>query len=368
MSEVTSVNGQTGVVILTAPEVGAISDSEAGQPDGVATLNGSSELPEAQLPSSVVSGIPKLVEAGEVEGEYTPNLANGNIFEIVAKGGLTVKLPINTPGTVSYVELLLVQNTAGGHTLALEGYALLGEAPTLSKAANAVNRISVFTINNGSSWYYVGLQAGPKGETGATGAAGAEGFKIGQLSVPSKIKVYKGTGESTTEEREGGYESIPRILVPNNSRTLTSGTPIAARIEVAAKKMIHGFAWMTIGLEAEPASRTHLWIALVNSALEVVARSADYTNHTDTPLEKEGLRGLLFESSYETKALEALYAVICDVVSGGTCLSVATVEGKPIKEAPPMGAATAGGQTTPIAVSSTVALTAITQAPYVVTF
>jgi Pectate lyase superfamily protein len=55
MSEVTSVNGQTGAVVLTAADVKAVPTSAEGQPGGVATLDGSGLLPEAQLPGSVVS-------------------------------------------------------------------------------------------------------------------------------------------------------------------------------------------------------------------------------------------------------------------------------------------------------------------------
>ncbi len=53
---VESVNGKTGVVTLTASNVEAVPTSEVGQPSGVASLNSGGELPEAQLPSSVVSG------------------------------------------------------------------------------------------------------------------------------------------------------------------------------------------------------------------------------------------------------------------------------------------------------------------------
>jgi hypothetical protein len=56
VSEVNSVNGKAGTVVLAATDVEAIPESEVGQPDGVATLNVSGELPEAQLPSSVASG------------------------------------------------------------------------------------------------------------------------------------------------------------------------------------------------------------------------------------------------------------------------------------------------------------------------
>jgi hypothetical protein len=56
VSEVTSVNGKTGAVVLTASNVEAVPTSEVGQPSGVASLNGSGVLPESELPSSVVSG------------------------------------------------------------------------------------------------------------------------------------------------------------------------------------------------------------------------------------------------------------------------------------------------------------------------
>jgi hypothetical protein len=55
---VISVNGETGVVVLTAADVGAVATSEVSQPGGVASLNVSGKLPEAQLPSSVVSSSP----------------------------------------------------------------------------------------------------------------------------------------------------------------------------------------------------------------------------------------------------------------------------------------------------------------------
>jgi hypothetical protein len=55
MSEVTSVNGKTGAVVLTSADVEAVPSSAVGKPNGVATLNASGVLPEGQLPGSVVS-------------------------------------------------------------------------------------------------------------------------------------------------------------------------------------------------------------------------------------------------------------------------------------------------------------------------
>jgi hypothetical protein len=54
MSEVTSVNTKTGAVVLKASDVEAVPASSVGVPSGVASLNGSGKLPEAQLANAVV--------------------------------------------------------------------------------------------------------------------------------------------------------------------------------------------------------------------------------------------------------------------------------------------------------------------------
>ncbi len=76
MTEVTSVNGQTGAVVLTATDVEAVPESVVGQPSGVASLNGSGVLPEAQLPSSVVSSSTEVELGGSLKGKVVkPELA-----------------------------------------------------------------------------------------------------------------------------------------------------------------------------------------------------------------------------------------------------------------------------------------------------
>ncbi|HEY2767369.1 MAG TPA: hypothetical protein VGI76_03885 [Solirubrobacteraceae bacterium] len=58
MTEVTSVNGKIGAVVLKATDVEAVPGSSVGEPNGVASLNASGKLPETELPSAVVSGSP----------------------------------------------------------------------------------------------------------------------------------------------------------------------------------------------------------------------------------------------------------------------------------------------------------------------
>lgn len=53
---VTSVNGQTGVIVLTAADVSAIATSARGAANGVAPLDGTSKVPTANLPTIPIAG------------------------------------------------------------------------------------------------------------------------------------------------------------------------------------------------------------------------------------------------------------------------------------------------------------------------
>ncbi len=96
MSEVTSVNGQTGAVVLTPADVEAVPDSSLGVAGGVATLGGSGKLPEAQLPSSVVSG-----SAGATHTPAEQGNAQANIG-VVSEGYIR---PLQSAATVAQQEV-----------------------------------------------------------------------------------------------------------------------------------------------------------------------------------------------------------------------------------------------------------------------
>ena len=67
---VTSVNGETGVVVLDASDVGAIASTAKGTANGVAELDANGKVPSAQLPSYVDDVI---------EGYY--NTTDGKFYE-----------------------------------------------------------------------------------------------------------------------------------------------------------------------------------------------------------------------------------------------------------------------------------------------
>ena len=117
MSEVSSVNGMTGAVVLTAADVEAVPTSAEGKPSGVATLDGSGVLAGAQLPSSVAS---RRSTGGSELTEILAPSPNGTDDTSVlaalmpATGGYRIKLQ---PGTykVSGQILALTENSAKVH-------------------------------------------------------------------------------------------------------------------------------------------------------------------------------------------------------------------------------------------------------------
>lgn len=103
MSEVTSVNGHTGAVVLNAADVEAVPTSAEGQPGGVATLDGGGLLPEAQLPSSVEISPPAptgvaSTDTANVEAALTAGA--GGLCKFTRSGTYSINkglvLPVNT--------------------------------------------------------------------------------------------------------------------------------------------------------------------------------------------------------------------------------------------------------------------------------
>jgi hypothetical protein len=360
MSEVTSVNSKTGEVVLKAADVEAVATSEIGQPNGVASLNGGGELPEAQLPSSVVSS--GLKELGEVEGKVAPNLAEGNVFLLTAKGNVTIEPPTGTVPRPEYsVVMVLAENSSGGHTFTFSGFTLLGEEPKLVTTANAVNRIELWTDNSGATWYYVGLQAGkegPAGPTGSSGAEGPEGFVPSHLLLPSEFPTWKGVAE-TAEKRQVLAESYQRTYTNAGGLTLTSGTPVIVAIPIKAKEVIRGIGFGVQTIEGTAVNRTHLWVALLKANGEKVAESADYTSSTSNGFANGEKKAIRFTASYEAKANEVLYAVVCEVMSSTNCITLDgfnSAETIMAEEVPILNAVGPASLTTPASLTSPVTI------------
>jgi hypothetical protein len=188
MSEVTSVNSKTGEVVLKATDVEAVPESEAGQPGGVATLNGSGELPEAQLPSSVVTSSPKLL--GEVEGLTKLVGSEGTIFSATLKGATEFEVvPLHEP---QLIELLL---TPGKYTWKVKSASWVGSEPEFGEGRALITILCW----KGEVLLVAGTE-GRKGEPGTNGNTVRNGTTAPEESLGANGDFYiKTVGGAPTE-------------------------------------------------------------------------------------------------------------------------------------------------------------------------
>jgi hypothetical protein len=275
------------------------------------------QIPAGDLPESVISSSSEEL-GGEVEGTIEPAMPTSKrlaAFAYKIKGATLVKPPTGVPSGFSEALIRVEQNAAGGHALSTSGITWNGGEPVWKTTANAVNIISIFTTNGGSSWEAVGPEEGKKGEKGAEGKEGTA-IGLGLLLKLTKAKVYKNTTETATEEKPVLAESQSRNSV-TTTFALASGTPVFSAIEVPAKTLISALGFYVATLEETPANRTHLWVALLNSKLELVLKSLDYTSSANTPLFAAAPpRALKFTATHESGSeAEVYYGLLCEVMS-----------------------------------------------------
>lgn len=271
--------------------------------------------------SDLVEETPELHSLGEVEGAITPDLSQGRVFTLTAKGNITIKKPINWPKEVTYVEFVITQNGSGGHTITLEtGWE--GSEPVFSKSPNAVNAFQVVSRDSGITWKGIGTP---------------EFVERNKQLYPTAWPIYKGTTNSETENKPVVAEPFPRSVI-NTNLALTSGTPLGCLLTVPPHQVITGVALGVKTTEATPANRTHLWAVLTDASGKVLRRTPDYTSSTNNPLNSNTRRGLLFETAYEAgPEWTNLYVLICEVMSSTAAAAIAiktteamTLEGAPV--------------------------------------
>jgi hypothetical protein len=158
MTEVTSVNGKTGAVVLTAADVESVPESQAGQPNGVATLDSSGQLPEAQLPPSVETS--SLKALGNLSGLTPVSFAAPGVFTATLTGATELE-PTGLPASPPRQYLLKV--ATGGHTLAIKGITWIGPEPVFGAGTYAISLLVI----EGGMYGLAGLE-GPEGKAGNT--------------------------------------------------------------------------------------------------------------------------------------------------------------------------------------------------------
>lgn len=316
-------------------------------------------------------GISTTAELAEVEGAIKPAMPTGARladFAYTIKGTTTIEPPTGPPTGYSEALIEVSQNSEGGHKLSTSGINWVGGEPVWNEAANAINLISIFTTNGGATWRGVGPLTGA---TGATGATGPEAVGSKRLQRPASVNmVLKPSG--TEEGRLVLAESFSRLTIQQNYQ-LVSGTPVVAAVEVPAKTKYKGVGFFVWKLEGTPANRTHLWVAVLNSAREKLHFSEDFTESAHTSFTENGIKAISLGAEYESgSSAELLYLVLCEVMSSTEPIQVAaaanTGRGAALAGAEPWLAFLGPtGQTTGAGLEATVGKSATTEkTPYLV--
>lgn len=120
--------------------------------------------PYARLDGAVFTGLVTLKRYSEVlatapaaTGAVTVDLANGTTHRLTLTGAVTLAVAGVDPAAnrVSTVTLFLIQDATGGRTVTWPAGTKWanGVAPTLATAANAVNAVTLTTLDGGTSWF-----------------------------------------------------------------------------------------------------------------------------------------------------------------------------------------------------------------------
>lgn len=110
---------------------------------------------------------PRPVALGEVEGAVTPNLNEGNIFELTVKGTTTLEKPVAWPAGYSE-QLVMLKQKAEAHTVTFgAGVTLVGGPVNMEP-----NSLSVFNLISQDGGVTVYAVNAVEGKTGATGGVG----------------------------------------------------------------------------------------------------------------------------------------------------------------------------------------------------
>ena len=145
----------------------------------------------------------------------TLNVANGTVFDVTLTGNCTFTLTAAaTTGTAQSITVILRQDSTGSRTVTWPGsVSWLGTAPTLQTAAGAVDVVSMFTVNNGTTWYAYADTSPP---------SSFHGCKVYNSTVQSLAT--GGTGAAITFDSEDWDSDGFHDTVTNNSRiTCPSG-------------------------------------------------------------------------------------------------------------------------------------------------
>ncbi len=281
---------------------------------------------------------------------YTTSSSDGHIAANAVSGKIEVTLANMTNNSVAFGHEVTVKKTdSSANPVVLKAQ---GEGATIDGSATYAltkKNQAVTLVSNGANYE----------------VKSASADESSKLLFPSSWPAYKEPGTATQESKPVVAEAYPRWRV-QAELALASGTPMVCAIAVPAHVVISGIVWFVNAAEGTPVNRTHLWVALLNSAGKVLRASADFTSSANTSMSGGSRRGLLLASTYETTEPMLLYAMVCETMSSTAPIKIAgTTVTTGVTEAPPVLYATGpAGQTVPPTIGETLALTAAANAPY----
>ena len=86
---------------------------------------------------------------------HTVDLADGNVHDVTLDANCTLTFAGTVADRACSFVLLLRQDATGSHTVTWPGEVVWsdGTAPTLSDAADAIDIVTFFTVDNGTTWF-----------------------------------------------------------------------------------------------------------------------------------------------------------------------------------------------------------------------
>ena len=205
---------------VTAGQVGAIPTAEKGAANGVASLDGSAEVPVAQLPERAKSKVDQVANAAArlalpaLEGDVAEQLDTGEFYHfdgtswLLVPGGGSVSGPVSSGDN----EMAIFDGATGK----------ILKRPDAPISANGQNIVSVGTVDGRNlatdGAKLDGIEPGAKDDQNITAGAGLSGGGTGDVA----LAVDFGTGSS--QAAEGNDGRIP-TQTENDALQGTDGTP-----------------------------------------------------------------------------------------------------------------------------------------------
>lgn len=107
------------------------------------------------LSRPTINGYTEKVTSASTSGSYTIDMTTANVFNITLTGNTSFSMSgVPANGISGSINMIITQDTTGGHTVSWPSNVLWpsGTAPNLTTTANAIDVVTLFTVNGGTYW------------------------------------------------------------------------------------------------------------------------------------------------------------------------------------------------------------------------